>query len=53
MAYIKRPPEEAALGVDTAWLEAGRYEILQDGVKRPARMTLRAPVDPERARILC
>jgi hypothetical protein len=38
--------------VDTAWLEAGRYEILQDGVKRPARMTLRAPVDPERARIL-
>jgi len=53
MAYIKRPPEEAALGVNTAWLEAGRYEILQDGVKRPARMTLRAPVDPERARILC
>jgi glycine cleavage system aminomethyltransferase T len=53
MAYIKRPPEEAALGVDTAWLEAGRYEILQDGVKRPARMTLRAPVDPARARILC
>lgn len=53
LAYIKRPPEEAALGVDTAWLEAGRYEILQDGVKRPARMTLRAPFDPDRRRILC
>jgi len=53
LAYIKRPPEEAALGVDTVWLESGRYEILQDGVKRAARMTLRAPVDPDRRRILC
>jgi hypothetical protein len=52
MAYIKRPPEEAGIGVDSEWLQAGRYEILQDGVRRPARMTLRAPVDPERARIL-
>ena len=52
MAYIKRPPEESDLGVDTAWLEAGRYEILQDGVKYPARMTLRSPVDPARERIL-
>jgi len=52
MAYLKRPPEEAALGVDIAWLEAGHYEILQDGVRRPARLTLRAPVDPERNRIL-
>ena len=52
MAYIKRPSEQAELGVDTAWLEAGRYEILQDGVRYPARMTLRAPVDPGRERIL-
>jgi glycine cleavage system aminomethyltransferase T len=52
MAYMKRPPEEAGLGVDTEWLQAGRYEILQDGVRRSARMTLRAPVDPERVRIL-
>ena len=52
MAYIKRPPEESDLGVDTAWLETGRYEILQDGVKYPARMTLRSPVDPARERIL-
>ena len=52
MAYIKRPESEAGLGVDTAWLEAGRYEILQDGVRRPARMTLRSPVDPDRRRVL-
>ena len=52
MAYLKRPPHEADLGVDTAWLDSGHYEILQDGVRRPARLTLRAPVDPERARIL-
>jgi LDH2 family malate/lactate/ureidoglycolate dehydrogenase len=44
--------KEAGLGVDSEWLQAGQYEILQDGVRRPARMTLRAPVDPERARIL-
>ncbi len=52
MAYIKRPEAEAGLGVDVAWLEAGRYEILQDGVRRPARMTLRSPVDPDRVRVL-
>jgi 4-methylaminobutanoate oxidase (formaldehyde-forming) len=53
MAYIKRPADESALGVDTAWLEAGRYEILQDGLRRPAQMTLKSPVDPQRARVLC
>lgn len=53
MAYVKRPPAEAEAGVDPAWIRAGRYTILQDGRHWPASVGLRAPVDPERARILC
>lgn len=47
LAYVKLPggvSREAAL--------AGRYEVLLDGVRVPARVSLRAPYDPERSRML-
>jgi len=52
MAYLKRAPSEAGAGVDAAWIRTGRYTILQDGLHWPAAVSLRAPVDPERVRIL-
>jgi len=32
---------------------AGRYEIENDGRRLPARVSLAAPYDPQRRRILC
>jgi len=47
LAYVKLPggvSREAAL--------SGRYEVLLDGLRVPARVMLRAPYDPDRARLL-
>lgn len=52
MAYLKRAASEAGAGVDAAWIRSGRYTVLQDGCHWPASVSLRAPVDPERVRIL-
>ncbi len=52
MAYVKRPPAERTLGVDKAWIHSGAYTILQDGRHWPARVSLSAPFDPHRAKIL-
>ncbi len=54
LAYIKRPPGEfeADLSVDKPWLDAGEYTILQDGRRWPATVSLQAPVDPKRVKVL-
>ena len=38
--------------VDPQWLKAGRYEVAIGGELFDATVTLRAPYDPERARVL-
>ena len=40
-------------GVTPEYLEAGAYTIEVDGRRCPASLSLRAPYDPERRRILC
>ena len=47
MGYINNPA-----GVDAAFVEAGRYEIVINGTRHAARAHLRPPYDPDRARIL-
>jgi 4-methylaminobutanoate oxidase (formaldehyde-forming) len=38
--------------VTAEWVVSGQYELLADGVPRPARALLRTPYDPRRERIL-
>lgn len=47
MAYVRHTET-----ITDAWLSSGRYEILVNGVRQPARIHLRAPYDPDRRRIL-
>jgi 4-methylaminobutanoate oxidase (formaldehyde-forming) len=47
MGYVK-----CAAGVTTDWVQGGKYEILVNGDRVPAKVSLRAPYDPERRRIL-
>jgi 4-methylaminobutanoate oxidase (formaldehyde-forming) len=47
MGYVRhREP------ITNEFLAAGRYEILVNGVRQPATLHLKAPVDPERRKIL-
>ena len=48
LGYVKNPGS----AVTPEWIGAGRYELLSDGVRRPARAFLRTPYDPRRERIL-
>lgn len=52
MGYLKRPPQEASLGVDKSWITGGQWTILQDGRLWPARAMMQAPFDPGRSKIL-
>ncbi|MEI6355763.1 MAG: FAD-dependent oxidoreductase [Verrucomicrobiota bacterium] len=47
MGYVRE-----AGGVTDAFLKAGRYEVLVNGIRRPATLHLRCPVDPDRRKIL-
>ena len=47
MGYVHR--DDAA--IDAGWIEAGRYEIDLAGELLPAKVHLRAPVDPDSVRI--
>ena len=47
MGYVRE-----ARGVTDAFLKAGRYEVLVNGIRRPATLHLRCPVDPDRRKIL-
>ncbi len=47
MGYVASPS-----GVSAEWLRAGRYAIVIAGERYAARVFLRPPYDPERARIL-
>ena len=47
MGYVR-----GAGGVTDAFLKAGRYDVLVNGVRQPATLHLRCPVDPERRKIL-
>lgn len=49
MGYVRNP---AAPATTPDWVKAGRYEILVNGDRMPARLHLRAPYDPDRQRIL-
>lgn len=53
LGYIKRPPEDVALGVTKSWIESSSYTVLQDGRHWPARVSLSAPFDPKRQKIIC
>ncbi|MEI6342482.1 MAG: FAD-dependent oxidoreductase [Verrucomicrobiota bacterium] len=48
LGYVKNP----GAAVTPDWVLAGRYELLADGVRRPALAHLRTPYDPRRERIL-
>ena len=48
LGYVKNPGS----AVTPEWIQSGRYELLADGVRRPARVHLRTPYDPRRERIL-
>lgn len=48
LGYVKNPGS----AVTPEWVGSGRYELLADGVRRPARVHLRTPYDPRRERIL-
>ena len=47
LGYVKLPGEASREAI-----LAGRYEVMLDGVKYPARVMFRAPYDPQRERIL-
>ena len=47
MGYVN-----GAQGLTPEYLQTGRYEILLNGKRQPARIHLRAPYDPDRSQIL-
>jgi 4-methylaminobutanoate oxidase (formaldehyde-forming) len=47
MGYVNLPG-----GSEAAFVKSGRYEIAVNGTRQPAAVLLRAPYDPDRARIL-
>jgi heterotetrameric sarcosine oxidase gamma subunit len=47
LGYVKH-----SSGVDAAWVRSGRFEVVVNGERVPAKASLRAPFDPERKRIL-
>jgi 4-methylaminobutanoate oxidase (formaldehyde-forming) len=47
MGYVTLPG-----GSEAAFVRSGRYEISVNGTRQPAAVLLRAPYDPDRARIL-
>ncbi|MBX3732167.1 MAG: GcvT family protein [Verrucomicrobiae bacterium] len=49
MGYVKHPDGDAA---SADWVLAGRYEVLLNGSRIPARVALRPWYDPDRRRIL-
>ncbi len=49
LGYVKRADGGS---VDKAYLASGAYTILQDGIHRPASVSLQPSVDPKRERIL-
>lgn len=50
LGYVRHP--EGGL-VTPEFIRAGGYEIENDGCRLPARVSLAAPYDPDRKRILC
>lgn len=50
LGYVRRPDGGAVTG---EFVSSGRYELENDGRRLPARVSLAAPYDPRRTRILC
>jgi 4-methylaminobutanoate oxidase (formaldehyde-forming) len=48
LGYVRRDDGAA---IDTAWLEAGKFEVDLAGTRLAAKVSLRCPYDPAGARI--